>query len=387
MRRSRSDSRQWPDARRAARCGGVVLIASTALAGLGLRSAGAQVPFSFFEASAEADVVYLAGDAPGLLPISPVLEIGVGYAKSTMAVAQNHAVASPLYPGGVITGLPSILQLVGVKVPFGIKLRDNFYLNWGESFFPDGGASKAAPLEGSFFGLVSFKGGTGEASTASDAANSAASLDAGEIAGFFRAEGITSSATTGVENGVVVAKATTRAERLVIGDSIVLEGVTATATDASNAQPSGEVHVDHCRAGGERCVLTREGLRFPDRADPRDPVIDLGFAVLGKLGAEVRLGAPDITETGADVAALEAVVSVPLEKPRPGVPLQEAQIILQVGRARASAAASGPIKIVPTTSTPRLRPSRLTSATLPTAWTRRRAPTRPCWPATARGTS
>lgn len=350
MRRSNTGSRTRPGGRLALSGLAAVLVALTILAAASTRPAGAQVPFSFFEAAAEADVVYLSGDAPGLLPISPVLEIGVGYAKSTMAVAQNHAVASPLYPGGVITGLPSILELVGVKVPFGIQLRDNFYLNWGESYFPDGGTSKAAPLQGSFFGIVKFENGTGEATTAADAALSSATLAAGEIAGLFRAEGIKSSANTRVENGAVVATATTEVARLSIGSSIVLEGVTATATDASNAEPSGDVKVKGCRAGGVRCILTSSGLRFPANSDPREPVVDLGFALLGNFGAELRLGRPTITEAGADVAALEAVLSIPLEQPRPGIPRQQAQVILKVGRAKASASASGPIKIVPTTA-------------------------------------
>lgn len=289
--------------------------------------------FVVFKAEALGEQVRVAPENPDLLIAPP--QPGVSVALAEMNISQNHAIASPVFPGNVVIGLPGLLALIDAPVSAG-------YPAHAQTFYPPGeeshGEVEAIGEEDSF--LV--RGATNRAftdATTAEAETTFAGASAGE--GAISLSGGRSEAATMLEDAGTVAEATSHADEVVIADALELRGLTARAETRSDGSPAGRVAVAECRLGDVPCALTPDGVEIAE--EELTPLEEVeAQQALAELEAEqisVRLGDVAMGEDGAVDAAAVVVTTVTGVPTHPGLPAEELVVHYRIVRASASALA------------------------------------------------
>lgn len=322
--------------KRLLRIGAVTWLAAVVALGVAPDATG-QSSLRAYTAKSRAAPLYLTADLPGFLIISPLVEAGLGYSVAEGTVAQTHALASPIYPGGVLIGLPSVLALLGfpalpVEYPF-----------FGESFSPPGGTSAGAVPS---LGDPAIGGFAGAKSTATaDDMSATADTDLGNLSvldGVIQISDATSETSFEVDGDVVRSTATSAVGRVTIAGLITIDGISADAGFATDGAPTASSTFGRCMILEVACELTPDGISLGGSPTSL-PIASAAASALEGLaeqGISVRLGTTTTTDSAIETAVLEITAQLPIEPPTPGVPPQTALAVIKVGWATASARAT-----------------------------------------------
>lgn len=322
--------------KRLLRVGAVVWLAAIVALGVAPHATG-ESGLRAYTAKSRAAPLYMTADLPGFLIISPLVEAGLGYSVAEGTVAQTHALASPVYPGGVVVGLPSVLALLGLpSLPVG-------YPFYGESFSPPGGTSTGAVPNLGDPAIAGFAGANSTATAGDMSASADADLgDLSVLGGLIRISAATSETSFKADGDIVRSTATSAVGRLTIDGLITIEGITADADFTTDGAPTASSTFGRCRILDVACEITPDGISLGG-SQTSLPVASAAASALDGLaeqGISVRLGTTVTTESAIETSVLEITAQVPIEPPNAGVPPQTALAVIKVGWATASARAT-----------------------------------------------
>ncbi|CAN5643015.1 hypothetical protein BH20ACT2_BH20ACT2_16740 [soil metagenome] len=242
-----------------------------------------------FTLSARANGLQVTYDSPGLLPVSPIVQLSVPESLATLSVGPTgYALSSILYPGPLIADIGAALAQTDT-VPFpvpGYPIR-------AQAFSPQG------PNEEVVDGLPGNRMG---AFAAGDEARSETSYSGADVPPVLSTDAVRTVTISAIEEG----KAVTRARTEVAGVSILaglirIESVVTDLTsisDGTTATTSGGTVATGVTVAGQQAILDDQGLRFADTDDdaggplapllePLDDAIGSGDGLLGGLAGQL----------------------------------------------------------------------------------------------------
>lgn len=203
---------------------------------------------------ARANPLQITYDSPGLLPVSPIIQVSVPESYTTLnSGPTGYSLAALAFPGPLIADLATVMAQLGPTCQSPIPLPA--YPVRSEAFFPQGPTSSdTSPLPGS----------RQQAIADGPATRSFSAWNDGGLPGLFQIGSATGTSTTSGEGE----EAVTRARSVVSGfsmlaglieiDSIVTE-VTATSTGESG-KTSGTTRVSGARIADQNVRIDENGV-------------------------------------------------------------------------------------------------------------------------------
>ncbi|MGH9139450.1 MAG: choice-of-anchor P family protein [Acidimicrobiales bacterium] len=242
--------------------------------------------FGGFQLSARASGVQVTYDSPGLLPISPIIQVSVPESTSTGSPGPNmNAVGGLAHPGPILGNLPALVAQFGSDAPipeYPLRVHSN--------------SASGPPSD-----EQSVATGSARATTSDSTAESTTFYSGVDLPGFVRIGGITSSSYAALEQGQVVSRSRVELAGvdllfgLVHIDSIVTDLVAN--SDAEAAASDGTTTVTGVTVLGTAATLGADGLTIEPAPEqppsPLDPVLgslpDLGPITDGLAGVTPAL--------------------------------------------------------------------------------------------------
>lgn len=238
--------------------------------------------------SARANGLQVTYDSPGLLPVSPIVQLSVPESLATLSVGPTgYALSSIVYPGPLIADIGAALAQTDT-VPFpipGYPLR-------AQAFAPQG------PNEEVVDGLPGNRMG---AYAEGEQARSETSYSGADVPPVLSSDGVRTVTVSALEDG----KAVTRARTEVAGVSILaglirIESVVTdlqSVSDGATATTSGTTVATGVTVAGQQAILDDQGLRFAETdggggpldplLEPLDEAIGSGDGLLGGLAGQL----------------------------------------------------------------------------------------------------
>lgn len=317
----------------------VIVVMAIAAVSAGPVQAGSDADKSDFASvngRAVATGVRPMADVPGFLPISPLADVGVGWALAEMNIAQNHAQASPVFPGDVVLGLPGVLALLGLPLPVTYPLV-------AESFDPPGQKAGGQVPDVEVSGVVSLRALHNNSEAGASSASAGSAVGEADLAGgLVGLGGVQTSSQIVLAEGGPRVEAEAAVARVVVAGLLELGGLTASASDHATSQATGKLAVASCMIADVRCEVTPDGVVITDTNVPAPiaAIANQALARLAEQGFDVRLGEVSADDDGVRAAAVVVQASVPIEPPAAaGVPQQTVDVTFEIGSVSASSSA------------------------------------------------
>jgi hypothetical protein len=217
--------------------------------------------FGGYELSSRANGIQVTYDMPGVMPISPILQVTVPEALATLSTGPSgYALSSVAFPGPLIADLGAVVALADDNAPEipGYPLR-------AEAFFPSGPTEAS---EGSDGGPV-MRSTTEAHATAANAEYS--SFDADPL---ISAGQVISSSRSSIEDGSAVNRARTELTDVrILGGVLAIDSIVTdlvAANDGTGGATDGGTTVSGVRFLGLAATLDERGLVLAE-APPAEP--------------------------------------------------------------------------------------------------------------------
>jgi hypothetical protein len=276
--------------------------------------------FGGYELSSRANGVQVTYDMPGVMPISPILQVSVPEALATLSTGPSgYALSSVAFPGPLIADLGAVVALADENAPEipGYPLR-------AEAFFPSGPTEAS---EGSDGGPVM------RSTTEAHATTATAEYSSFDADPLISAGQVTSSSRSSIEDGRAVNRARTELTDVrILGGVLAIDSIVTdlvAANDGTGGATDGGTTVSGVRFLGLAATLDERGLvlaEAPPAEDgpvPHDPLglgqvtdgLDQATGPVNELLSEVLDQAVPqlndlLVEAGIQVRLLEPVEQI-----------------------------------------------------------------------------
>ena len=221
-------------------------------------NAGAQTSpadaFGGFQVSGRANGIQFTYDSPGLLPVSPVVQVSMPEALATLSNGPSgYAIGSVAFPGPLVADLGDALAQGGTDAPI------PSYPVRSEAFYPSGPTEAQQELA---------PGASSHAVTTEGLSIARAQYTGADLPGFFNAGGITGQALTTIEDGHVVARARSEVSELDLLYGLVhIQSVVTDIvgiTDGTTSASDGRTEVSGVTVLGQPATIDSAGIHFDE---------------------------------------------------------------------------------------------------------------------------
>jgi hypothetical protein len=258
----------------------------------------------------------------GNLSTGNFFQVSVPYASSSSETGPaSNAIASPVYPGPVATGLPGALQTFGFPASFAALTA---YPVITEASYPPapgrGSSGTYTPPAGSTSGAGESKTSATESGASSQSNSNSSSFDNGQIT---LGSSHTDTATV-IKASSVADQARAEISHVSILNGLVeIASVTSSAaatSDGNNGTQTSDLHVGNVTVAGQPAYIGPDGLHLAGNSNNVGvtQIFNSALTALQQAGISVTTINPNSTENGA-VASVDSG-AVQIEFTDPNIP-------------------------------------------------------------------
>lgn len=287
--------------------------------------------FGGYELSSRANGIQVTYDMPGVLPISPILQVSIPEALATLSTGPSgYALSSVAFPGPLIADFGAVLALADENAPEipGYPLR-------AEAFYPSGPTEASEGADG---GPVMRSTTEGNATTAT---TEYSSLDADPLVSVGQ---VTSSSRSSIEDGRAVNRARTElTDVLILGGVLAIDSIVTdlvAANDGNGAATDGGTTVSGVRFLGLAATLDERGLVLAEAPPAEDAPVPDDPLGLGQLTDGLDPATGPVNELLAEVLD-QAVPQLNDLLGEAGIQVRVLEPVEQIGPGSASRSTGG----------------------------------------------